>query len=313
MVRHNCNGKRNGFTLIELLVVIAIIAVLIGLLLPAVQKVRESANRIQCQNNLKQIGLAAISYHDDYGFFPLAMSSGDPVFPSPFIPLLPYLDQKGLYKAGTATSDGFSNIGPDSPGATPLPMLVCPSDYGLPNPAVIQEPGANNFFGMTSYRGNAGALSEADPNVGTDGVITLAPVQVNILMITDGSSNTILFGEYLNADPNWAAYGALFASSDYPFALLTSEWNGAGMQQFALGCYPLNSTLPPVPSETLLFLPYFVARISAYGSGHPYGANFGLCDGSVRYITNAVANGPSGVLSALSTRSGGEATDSTAY
>src|ERR1700726_5286345 len=92
--------SRSGFSLIEILVVIAIIAVLIGLLLPAVQKVREAAARIQCANNLKQLGLAAHAYHDAHRAFPLANTdyvSQGPYYSSPFIPLLPYLEQQAIY------------------------------------------------------------------------------------------------------------------------------------------------------------------------------------------------------------------------
>src|SRR6516165_9601511 len=135
--------RRHGFTLIELLVVIAIVAVLMGLLLPAVQKVREAASRIKCVNNLKQIALAAHNYHDSYSAFPMASSGGRYSYNSPFVPLLLYLDQDNLYKQGYASSPNFGNNGPNSPGATPLSIVVCPSD-SLPTPPVVRWPGTNN-------------------------------------------------------------------------------------------------------------------------------------------------------------------------
>src|SRR5689334_19895337 len=95
-------ARRRGFTLIELLVVIAIIATLIGLLLPAVQKVREAANRMQCRNNLKQLGLAAQLYHDAYQHLPPVIGYYPPAggaFGAYFFHLLPYLEQGDLYRS----------------------------------------------------------------------------------------------------------------------------------------------------------------------------------------------------------------------
>src|SRR5438309_1036820 len=150
--------RRKGFTLIELLVVIAIIAILIGLLVPAVQKVREAAARIQCENNLKQIGLATHAYHDTYRRFPSGLNLpistqsgaafptnalvkngtiGPPPVPGMFISwaeaILPFIEQANLQKNLNLTQREFVNCnGPNSTGAQVVQIFLCPSD-NLPN------------------------------------------------------------------------------------------------------------------------------------------------------------------------------------
>jgi prepilin-type N-terminal cleavage/methylation domain-containing protein/prepilin-type processing-associated H-X9-DG protein len=271
MSAHQRCPRRTGFTLIELLVVIAIIAVLIGLLLPAVQKVRESAARTQCQNNLKQLGLAALAYHNDYNAFPMGQSGDNQPYGSPFIPLLPYLEQGPLYKTWYATADVEAFVTTSAPGATPLSVLICPSDFGNPAP-------------------------------------------VSLINILDGSSNTILFGEFSNYDPTWGDYAAVIGSTDMPFAYLASPWTGEGaVNPTGSGYYPLNSVLPPAPSDPVSAGLLVQARMNTFGSGHVGGANFGFCDGSVRYITNAIGGTTGGVLSALCTRTGGETVDTSSF
>src|SRR4051794_16089727 len=140
MVRH---GRRAGFTLIELLVVIAIIAILIGLLLPAVQKVREAAARMKCSNNLKQIGLACHNYHDSYGVLPPSFTDDRSPFPNRQVDtlwfnILPYLEQQPLFNQGTkggnafVASDGYiqkTAVAEVAPNV--VSMYICPADGSI--------------------------------------------------------------------------------------------------------------------------------------------------------------------------------------
>jgi prepilin-type N-terminal cleavage/methylation domain-containing protein/prepilin-type processing-associated H-X9-DG protein len=317
MASHHSN--RRGFTLIELLVVIAVIAILIAMLLPAVQKVREAANRAKCQNNLKQIGLAAVNYHDANNGFPTDSDNAGNLTSFDF--LLPYLEQQALYQALYQQIVVLGNIsgGPGSPFATPLSVLACPSDSGIPSPSVVQDPNSSHYWAVTSYRPN---LSGSDFfSVGlevNDGVVvdpSYTPVQITA--ITDGTYNTILFGEFSNFDPNWPQYAPLLGQpANYPFSLSYSVWTYAfagNGPPIASGYYPLNNLLSssPPPDPSTLFYAVFT-MFWTYGSGHTQGANFVFCDGSVHFISNGI-NNTANLLSALSTCAGGEVIPGNAF
>jgi len=303
--------RRYGFTLIELLVVIAIIAILIGLLLPAVQKVREAANRSKCQNNLKQLGLAAHSYHDVNNGFPTMeyVEGGAALWHSPFVPLLPYLEQQALYEqvvtgSSTVGINGVGGFG--TPGATSLSVMVCPSDVAPASSPVWN--GLNSLLfpfrvvgGWSSYRSNSG-----EPGIRVFGNMGGEP-SIPILAITDGTSSTLLFGEFFNYCPTWAPR-LIFPG---PFSCL-STWAGVhalygpvGDASVALNANTLNNYAA-------------VCNFWGYGSGHTGGANFVFCDGSVHFLSNGMNNAatlPDGetVLEALGSRSGGEVVDATQY
>src|SRR5437588_2340830 len=153
---------RGAFTLIELLGVIAIIAVLIGLLLPAVQKVREAAARLSCSNNLKQLGLAAHNYHDAQSAFPAGYVPGPPATNNGvFIALLPYVEQDNIYKLWVFTPAGQQNWG--KANGTPGPAWNVVTTYQCPTGSAAPNFPTENWsgykFGLTSYLANAGTRS----------------------------------------------------------------------------------------------------------------------------------------------------------
>lgn len=185
---------RRGFTLIEALVVIAIIAILIGLLLPAVQKIREAANRIKCSNNLKQIGLAAHNYHVAYGHFPPGIGYFPPatggVYGQSFFHLLPHLEQDNLYQRAwgpvALPSGPITMYCPISNNvySQPVRVFLCPSDPSVGSGGVVTVNGIS--WGASCYAGNSQVFSSTPGN----------PQSATCLAdITDGTTETILYAE----------------------------------------------------------------------------------------------------------------------
>jgi prepilin-type N-terminal cleavage/methylation domain-containing protein/prepilin-type processing-associated H-X9-DG protein len=290
---------RRAFTLIELLVAIAIMAILTGLLLAAVQRVRESAARLKCQNNVKQITLALHQFHDANHTLPpghrsllnrdLMPFSGWPVSVLPFVEQQTLADQ--ARRAYRILPLPF--VSPPHTGLSAVvPAFLCPDDGRITTPQVSQR--TKKLVAFTSYLGVSGRDSTAK-----DGVL-YQDSRVSLTDIADGTSNTLLLGE---RPP----------SADFQFG-----WWYAGIGQRLTGGGDMilgvrEPNLQPIVSGSKCGpgnYPFMPADgfddpcgMFHFWSPHPGGANFALCDGSVRFL--AYTANP--VMPALASRAGGEA------
>ncbi len=301
----------SGFTLIELLVVIAIIGILVGLLLPAVQMVREAARRTQCLNNMKQLGTAVHNYHDTRGFIPPARAADNfltwPVF------IMPYMEATNLYQQ-------FDIRGPyaaQSPETTKvgLQVLFCPSRR---SPEFLSEFESNGEIIGTvgDYAGNAGTEKFYDIDehawagfdVAVDGVFNSGltiqnPISAGRLVsgergrysfrdILDGQSNTIFLGEKAVSSDNMGQPGGWGDGCIY-----SGSQPGTIMRLGGIGLAIASTRKLPTPGP---------GAVPVYGSFHPSGCNFSFGDGSSHFLTAATDED---VLRRLCSRNDGE-TDS---
>jgi len=319
-----------GFTLVELLVVIAIIAVLIGLLLPAVQAAREAARRSSCQNNLKQIGLAALTYHDAKKEFPPGYTqeriSGRFQGHSVFYFLLPHAESTALFDTMDFAVP-INNISP-VPGqraGSAVATLVCPSDsFPEGNPHAYSAPSATEYYGNTSYRANGGSRPFFATSSTNDGMFMAtgsqarkassapAGVRVKVSEVSDGLSKTILFGEGSHYDPNFNTFTAAGWNSGSTISTW-SRWYPAGgdngLGNLLCGAFaPVNYSTPfshggpGAPGSQSAWFTFQDQRLNAIGSQHPGGASVAMSDGGVKFITSAL---PQATLSRLCTRADG--------
>jgi prepilin-type N-terminal cleavage/methylation domain-containing protein/prepilin-type processing-associated H-X9-DG protein len=304
--------RRSAFTLIELLVVIAIIAILIGLLVPAVQKVREAAARAQCQNNLKQLGLGFHNYENTNKFLPPSAYNGFPTLGVSGPPaagwglfILPYIEQGPLYAKYNPNFVFFdtANTSNQSVANTFISIMNCPSTPTNPTPytatvyqafGVVWQAAASDYTPLSGV--NASTITLLGMTVADKSAALAIGSKTRITAIRDGTSNTMLLAEIAGRPELWQAgidQGKMlnFASGGFGGWADASSGNSALYGSSADGKTRVGTTMVNASNDYGLY------------SFHSGGVNQLFCDGSVRFISTGVD--PTVVVAQV-TKNGGE-------
>lgn len=311
---------RFGFTLVELLVVIAIIGILVGLLLPAVQAAREAARRMQCSNNLKQIGLAFHNYESANKAFPNSWYIGQPAPPyniqSGLVGILPYLEQGALYSRYDSSVSPINERGPVGVSnvaviSTVVTAFVCPSgpDGGpgrvynaaipagaLPGLTASTWTAAPSDYSVTSGVRNTisnVAYANFTGSGGREGALVEAKLngaRSTIGAITDGTSNTYLMGERTGGDKIYS--GRTVVANPAAAAKAIGETNGGGWGDPLIGDHWITGSIRAATSlpmaEGQCAINCSNVRSQGFHSFHTGGAMFVLADGSVQFTSESI-------------------------
>lgn len=293
--RHSANVRPTGFTLIELLVVIAIIGMLVAILLPAVQNAREAARRTQCQNNLKQIGIALHNYHETNSCFPMGAHVRTFSWGS-LLSLLPYIEQRAAFQAVDFNAPNcclwtkqMQAANKQEPATVRIPTYTCPTDSNtgrtllsgptgpLPASADCGRLYPGSYLGVSGHTGIGYPACFFSITATTNGSgMMFTRSSTRLAYVKDGTSQTLFYGE--RGLPNDLGWG----------------WVMCGGSECEQYLSVVNGLVPPhdMPTSSL--------TVSNYWSWHPGGVHFLLVDGQVRFLNLSTSYN---VLKALSTKS----------